>query len=953
MNALFINTECLPSKCCAKPIHTPESVSTASPIERSPAVSSCVTPQSQCEEPASLSDAVMTPHYAMSPTLKSPWSFKLSRSPRSVHRHDSPYFYSPSSIAGRARRALAKPPPDFRMCATVASRSAVALYPVAISEGSDSDPAKQPHRLCESVESPNSLPRSSSPESTPRMSGEETAMTINASAVTPVTGRQPATLRLPAVEFVSPQGRGQRSQCLPGVFKRQKSDNDTPPAMPMLPGVFNRSRNCDGPLAAVRSAFVEGAEEQCSRDYVTDTMYTPSLRKRPNYSPRLEVQTPTVMLNADTSGSGRRSHGSIRHRRSCSPDSVLPEQHLAWAPSSFVQSFHEGFDGSPQASSFGGKYTFVRQLGRGSQGTVFVAAHTRTHKEYACKVVAKQEGGVNLRREIALLCILDHPNIIRLYETFEDMDSVYLLMELTQSGDLFDLIQTQGPIKESSAKMYTRQLLSALAYCHAHGVAHMDIKPENVLIEGNHVKLVDFGIAKKFRSFQKASRTDSSLLGSASYMAPELLDDEIANKDPSSLFASDCWSLGCVIYVMLTATLPFGNQYHPSKELRYSFTWGVMPEAQELVSQLLAVDPSARIMAQQALSCAWFTGLVQPPSPGSTRSALVPMYSPNRRRGNRMSAKKKKNGQRRRTNRLNVPPLASSTSTATSSTFTPSPSQEERLDSLVKAQEMASWILESLREWAKIPRLVRIVKACIARRLEAEFTEKARYGFAFLSETNGFSGGAISRPKLENALQRALRGPGYDYAGSPKDCEFDAPRANVCRLQNSTRRSSLPNLSWEEREQLTGKCPENTSFVPIFVSHDEMRYLVEKLDGSQNGYVDYTLFVACVLDPAIFQDEDRIREAFELFDLRQQGKIVSDDFRRVMHRSPRESNEKHHFHLEDTYKEMLAPFDMNKDGGIDLEEFKAMVLGTEMATPAHTLTLQVGMPADFSTSFFS
>lgn len=635
---------------------------------------------------------------------------------------------------------------------------------------------------------------------------------------------------------------------------------------------------------------------------------------------------------------------------------------LTWAPASFVHSHHQG-GANQDSAALGRKYTFVKEVGRGRFGTVFIVQHTASEKQYACKVVSKIDGDVeNLRREIGLLCMLDHPNIIRLYETFEDMDSVYLLMELTQSGDLFDLIK-RGPVSERSSKHYTRQLLSALAYCHAYGVAHMDIKAENVLVEGgNFIKLVDFGIAKKFRSFQRTPRCTNMEKGSDGYMAPELLSEEEDKSEEDdkvglepSLFACDCWSAGCLIYLMLTGTLPFGDRYHPTRELKYTFLWETMPEAQVLVSQLLEVDPNLRLRAQQALqSSTWITGLVRLPSRSRSRSIpFVPYYSPNaifsKRNSHSVSRKGKRTSPRRRTPHLNVPTPCTAHATPSSCSWGSDGEGPLRAE-LIKAQEMASWVLDALRIWAQVPELVRIVKTCVARRLDADYTKKACLCFTFLSETYGFSGGAISRTNFEIALQRALRGGPTDSDNPSAPTESSSLRVTPGPI----RRGSLPNLTssslpvgkeWRALYNSTSCSDRNddsdgeASFVPIFVSNEEMSYLVETLDCSGDRYVKYSLFLAAVVDPRIYHDTNIILDAFEIFDVRQSGIIEGKDFRLLLqYRSPWTRSELAESDMDERYNELIRPFDTNGDGGLDFEEFGSLLTGNSELVRKNTLS---------------
>eukprot|EP00913_Durusdinium_trenchii_P022938 g21539.t1 len=150
---------------------------------------------------------------------------------------------------------------------------------------------------------------------------------------------------------------------------------------------------------------------------------------------------------------------------------------------------------------------------------------------YACKVLHKAEQDSSaLRAEIKNLRMLDHPNVVRLYEVNEDAEAVFLLMEYCCGGDLFSLVTEshEGRVSEKVARSFAEQMLSALAYCHSMGIVHRDVKPENFLLEGivekdaslATLKLADFGIATHIRCAE--SHSEGQVNGSVPYMAPEL-----------------------------------------------------------------------------------------------------------------------------------------------------------------------------------------------------------------------------------------------------------------------------------------------------------------------------------------------------------------------------------------------------------------------------------------------
>lgn len=149
--------------------------------------------------------------------------------------------------------------------------------------------------------------------------------------------------------------------------------------------------------------------------------------------------------------------------------------------------------------------------------------------------------------EVAILHTLDHPNIVKYFETYDDHQYIYLVMEVIEGMQLFDKITQQHNqvFTEHVAATYMKQLFSAINHCHAQGIIHRDIKPENIMINNsNSVKLIDFGLAKAITKSQK------TIAGTPYYMAPEVLLQQYSYK-------ADIWSLGVILYALVSGYLPF------------------------------------------------------------------------------------------------------------------------------------------------------------------------------------------------------------------------------------------------------------------------------------------------------------------------------------------------------------------------------------------------------------
>jgi len=268
----------------------------------------------------------------------------------------------------------------------------------------------------------------------------------------------------------------------------------------------------------------------------------------------------------------------------------------------------------PQSKSFSSSYTVGKMLGEGAFSKV-VEARGRDGQVYAVKKVEKakltREDDLALRDEIGILRQFDHPNIIKLYDVFDESHHYFLVTELMRGGELFDRIVTKTFYNEKEARDVCLILFKALKYCHDRQVAHRDLKPENLLLmsrsDDRAIKIADFGFAKRVSS-------DHCLLtqcGTPGYVAPEILHGV-----PYGTKA-DMWSLGVITYILLGGYPPFIEQnqrelFKKIKKGQYEFHpeyWrNVSPEAKDMISGLLTVDPNKRMSASDALHCRWTLG---------------------------------------------------------------------------------------------------------------------------------------------------------------------------------------------------------------------------------------------------------------------------------------------------------------------------------------------------------
>jgi serine/threonine protein kinase len=256
-----------------------------------------------------------------------------------------------------------------------------------------------------------------------------------------------------------------------------------------------------------------------------------------------------------------------------------------------------------------GNYILTEALGQGFYAEVYVARHYLSGERLAVKVFPKSHltspGAVDrFQREIDAMHQLTFPGIVRLWDLRWDDDHFYLFMDYCQGGDLFGYLQGhRARMEEPLAAFIFKQLAGAIAYCHRHGVAHRDIKPENVLItEFPLVKLGDFGLC----GFVNPDRLLATFCGSPCYCAPECLQE--AEYDG---MLCDIWSLGVLLYVMVTADMPWDveNSGQMHQQIVGAHYRRIPPcvsrDCQDLIRRMLQPRPEDRIGIELVLAHPW------------------------------------------------------------------------------------------------------------------------------------------------------------------------------------------------------------------------------------------------------------------------------------------------------------------------------------------------------------
>ncbi|KAM6300553.1 SNF-related serine/threonine-protein kinase-like [Aegotheles albertisi] len=273
-----------------------------------------------------------------------------------------------------------------------------------------------------------------------------------------------------------------------------------------------------------------------------------------------------------------------------------------------------------------GLYDLERTLGKGHFAVVKLARHVFTGQRVAVKVIDKSklagEAAGQLLQEVRCMKLVQHPNVVRLYEVIDTHAKLYLILELGDGGDMFDhIMRHEGGLAEPRAKHYFAQIVHAISYCHKLHVVHRDLKPENVVFfqEQGLVKLTDFGFSNHFQPGKMLTTS----CGSLAYSAPEILLGEEYDAP-----AVDIWSLGVILYMLVCGHPPF-QEANDSETLtmimdcRYTVPPHVSAQCADLISRMLQRDPTHRASLEQIEGHAWLQGV--DPSPASR--CLLPLTS--------------------------------------------------------------------------------------------------------------------------------------------------------------------------------------------------------------------------------------------------------------------------------------------------------------------------------------
>jgi serine/threonine protein kinase len=299
-----------------------------------------------------------------------------------------------------------------------------------------------------------------------------------------------------------------------------------------------------------------------------------------------------------------------QYTRVADEDTVIPAAPTTTGRSNLLSKFF----GSPKAdkhteAGFQQRYKLGRVIGCGAFSTVRLAVDRATGKEWACKMVTEEAERALLLREVDILQQLDHPNLLKYHEHFDTPENLYIITELLEGSDLLAALLERGSYSEDDAREIVRQMLRALVYLDSKGVAHRDLKMENIVLmahdDSTQIKIIDFGLADQL-SREKSSFSEAC--GTPMYLAPE-----VATRTPYGT-SCDVWAAGVVLFMLLSGDYPFQGDSVTElvKVIRLAQlqfkdpVWEITSSgAKDLVKMLLAADATERVTAEEALAHPW------------------------------------------------------------------------------------------------------------------------------------------------------------------------------------------------------------------------------------------------------------------------------------------------------------------------------------------------------------
>ncbi|KAF8409066.1 hypothetical protein HHK36_005138 [Tetracentron sinense] len=256
------------------------------------------------------------------------------------------------------------------------------------------------------------------------------------------------------------------------------------------------------------------------------------------------------------------------------------------------------------------RYELGRILGQGTSTKVYNARNLSSGKSVAMKVIDKEKvlkvGMIDqIKREISVMHLVRHPNVVQLFEVMASKSKIYFAMEYVKGGELFNKV-AKGKLKEDVARKYFQQLVSAIDFCHSRGVYHRDLKPENLLLDENgNLKVSDFGLSALLESRRQDGLLHTTC-GTPAYVAPEVI-----NKKGYDGAKADIWSCGVVLFVLMAGYLPFQDtnlmeMYRKISKGEFRCPQWFSSEVRKLLLKIIDPNPSTRITLAKLKENPWF-----------------------------------------------------------------------------------------------------------------------------------------------------------------------------------------------------------------------------------------------------------------------------------------------------------------------------------------------------------
>ncbi|KAJ5070943.1 cbl-interacting serine/threonine-protein kinase 8 [Anaeramoeba ignava] len=262
-----------------------------------------------------------------------------------------------------------------------------------------------------------------------------------------------------------------------------------------------------------------------------------------------------------------------------------------------------------------GPYEIGKTLGEGTFGKVKQAVNVETNELVAIKVmekkkILKENMAEQVKKEISVMKMINHPHIVRLIDVLVSKSRIFLVLELVTGGELFYKIAHDGKFDDHTSRYYFQQLITGVEFCHSQGVVHRDLKPENILLDSkNNIKISDFGLSALRSETEELLQT---ACGTPNYVAPEVLDGHGYDGK-----IADIWSCGVILYVFLAGFLPIDDSnleklFVKIKNAEIVYPSWFSPHSVSLLKKILVANPTKRATIQQIKQDPWFRIGYQP-----------------------------------------------------------------------------------------------------------------------------------------------------------------------------------------------------------------------------------------------------------------------------------------------------------------------------------------------------